>query len=187
MEAKKKYPRALAMKAAAALCSEMKPACARLVVAGSLRRRKEAVGDIEILYVPTFKTVPDGLFDTKEENQTDVVLARLLAAGVLGKRIKVTGGTTWGDKNKLAVHVETGVPVDLFSTDETSYWNYLVCRTGGMENNVAIATAAQAKGWKWTPYGPGFTDECGNVVQVTCEEDVFRLVGMAYRQPWERI
>lgn len=50
----------------------------------------------------------------------------------------------WGEKNKLAVHVRTGIPVDFFAATEANWWNYLVCRTGGEQNNIAIASHLSA-------------------------------------------
>jgi len=186
MSDKKRFERAVAMAVAAELCRELKPFCARLIVAGSLRRRKETVGDVEILFVPCFKEVADGLFETKQENQAEIAIDRLLRMGVLSKRIGAAGSTSWGDKNKLAVHERSKVPVDLFAATEANWFNYLVCRTGGAESNVEVATAAQKKGWKWNPYGEGFTNEQGRIVPVTSEQDVFRLAGLTWKEPWER-
>ena len=186
MNEKKKYPRAVALAVAAELCRALAPACARLVVAGSLRRRKEQVGDVEVLFVPRFEDVPDGLFDRKLEDQAERVIADLVARGVLAARIGAAGGTSWGPKNKLAVHEASRVPVDLFTATDANWWNYLVCRTGGAENNVALAQAAQAKGWKWNPYGPGFTDDTGRIVPVASKQDVFRLAGLPYLPPEQR-
>lgn len=183
---KTKFPRAAAMAAAAELCRALKPACERLVVAGSLRRRRAEVGDIEILYVPAFQTVPDGLFHTKKENRVDCILAQLLAEGLLRKRRNKLGSEIWGEENKFAVHVQSGIPVDLFQCRPASWFSYLVCRTGGAENNVRIASAALTKGWKWHPYGRGFSDQEGRLIPVESEQDVFRLVGLPYLEPWQR-
>lgn len=185
MSAKVKYPRDDALKVARELC-DIQRLCDRLICAGSLRRRKLAVGDVEILYIPKFATVPDGLFDKKVVNLVDVALEEMLKAGILAKRKNVNGSVMWGDKNKLAVHVASGIPVDFFAATEENWFNYLVCRTGGAENNMAIASAAQSKGWKWNPYGAGFTDDRGQLVPVKSERDVFDLVGLPYREPWER-
>lgn len=193
MSDKKKFDRAVAIKVAAELCREIKPACgasrtgeSRLIVAGSLRRRKERVGDVEILFVPMFQEVADGLFETKQENLAEAVIARWLETGVLKQRIGAAGSTSWGAKNKLAVHVASGVPVDLFTATEANWFNYLTCRTGGAENNVEIASAAKAKGWTWNPYGEGFTAADGSLVRVESEQDVFRLAGLPWKEPWER-
>ncbi len=45
---------------ASALVADLEPYCARIQVAGSIRRRKEMVGDIEIVAIPRYE--PDGLF-----------------------------------------------------------------------------------------------------------------------------
>lgn len=164
----------------------LQPHCDRLVVAGSLRRRKALVGDVEILYIPKFTTVPDGLFDSKQFNYSDHALEQMLQSGVIAKRKNVNGSEMWGEKNKLAVHVRSGIPIDFFSARESNWFNYLVCRTGGAESNTEIASAARAKGWKWHPYGQGFTDQHGCIHVVNSEQDVFSLAGLPYKEPWER-
>ena len=188
MSDRPKFARSVALEAARELCWVLKEVCVcgRIICAGSLRREKEQVGDVELLYIPEFATERAGLFDTERVNLVDRKLADLLAAGVLGKRRNVNGAETWGTKNKLAFHCASGVPVDLFEATQANWFNYLVCRTGGARSNVEVASAAQRKGWKWNPYGPGFTDQHGAIVPVTCERDVFDLMGLPYREPRDR-
>ena len=186
---KTKFPRAAALAVAAELCDALRPVTSRLIVAGSLRRRKAAVGDVEVLFVPRFHTEPDGFFDTKEVNLADDLLGLLLAKGALARRKNVNGSEMWGAKNKLALHVASGIPVDLFTATEESWFNYLVCRTGPGESNIAIASAAQAKGWKWNPYGAGFSRQIGLTTEqhiVTSEREAFEFVGLPFKEPWER-
>lgn len=189
---KKRWPRAQAIAVAKLLCDALAPACARLIVAGSLRRRRPDVGDVEILYVPKFATEQADMFSTREANLVDRILTDWLAGDVLAKRPSVTGGFAWGEKNKLAVHTATGMPVDLFTATESNWFNYLVCRTGGAENNVRIAQAAQARGWKWNPYGDGFSRGgplTGRPVEthpVASEREVFEFAGLPYLEPWQR-
>lgn len=195
MSGKTKYPRADALKVAKELCDLLKPLCAvkpdgspYLIVAGSLRRRKSEVGDVEILYVPQMVSVPDGLFEQKLMSRVDDLLDVLMRSpAIIAKRKNVNGSVMWGAKNKLAVEVASGIPVDFFAATEANWFNYLVCRTGGAENNTLIASAAQAKGWKWNPYGEGFTDERGQLVPVRAERDVYDLLGLEYKEPWERV
>ena len=186
MSTKQKFPREAALKVARHICLKLADHCSRLICAGSLRRRTLEVGDVEVLYIPEFVTVPDGLFDSKQLNRVDVVLEQFIEAGILAKRKNVNGSEMWGEKNKLAVHVASGIPVDFFAASEANWFNYLVCRTGGAESNRQIAVAANAKGWKWNPYGPGFTDEHGGIRCVASEREVFDLAGLPYREPWER-
>jgi len=186
---KTKFPRAAALAVAKELCDALRPVTERLIVAGSLRRQKDEVGDVEILFVPKLETVRDGLFDVKQISQVDAVLDRLLAAGVLAKRLNANGSVMWGDKNKLAVHMASRVPVDLFAATEANWFNYLVCRTGPGESNIAIASAAKAMGWQWHPYGTGFSRPVGLGTEervVASEREVFDFVGLPFKEPWER-
>jgi DNA polymerase/3'-5' exonuclease PolX len=186
MSDKVRYPRSDAMAVAKELCAALKPVTEKLVVAGSLRRRKPMVGDVEILFVPKMIEVKFDLFNTLKVSAADAYLEQMLKAAVLKKRLNAKGHSMWGEKNKLAVHVSSGIPVDLFTATEENWFNYAVCRTGGAQTNVRICEAAQARGWKWNPYGPGFTDHLGETRKVTSELDVFEFVGLKYLEPWER-
>ena len=183
---KPKFPRAEAIAVARIIVDFLKPFCERLIVAGSLRRRRTAVGDVEILYVPKYSAEPDGLFDTVRVNCVDRRLEQMLQCGTISKRLNTLGSETWGERNKLARHTTSQIPVDLFEATTSNWFNYLVCRTGSAANNTRIASAAQAKRWKWHPYAAGFTDHQGNSVRVESEQDVFRLAGLPYLEPWQR-
>jgi len=193
--AKTKYPRAEALAVARLLVQCLQPCCSRLIVAGSLRRRKAEVGDVEILYIPNVVSGPDpaDLFGRPIlHNAADVALAALQDKGILSRRLNAVGSVMWGERNKLAVHVESSIPVDLFAATPQNWWNLVVCRTGGMQSNIAICLAAIESGWKWEPYGEGFSRPNPErngwllVMPVTSEREVFEFVGLEYRAPWER-
>lgn len=161
----------------------MDPACKCVVIAGSLRRKKATVGDVELVFVPRTEVRAIDMFASAPVSLADEAIEAMLANGVIEKRASKTGSFAWGAKNKLAKHVESGIPIDFFATTAEAFFNYLVCRTGPAESNTRIATAAQRMGWKWNPYGPGFTNSNGETVVVTCERDVFRFVGLPYHEP----
>lgn len=199
MSGKTKFPRALAIEVAKAICDAIRPAVVEttdggrfLKVCGSLRRRKDLVGDVEIVYVPALAaglpttdlfgaTTPGQLI-----NPVDGVLQELIDQGILARRLNKLGRPSWGDENKLAVHVPSGVPVDLFSTSRVAWWGYVACRTGSAESNTRIAGEALRKGWRWHPTAGHFRDVMGRKVPITSEEDVFRLVGLPYLEPHQR-
>jgi DNA polymerase/3'-5' exonuclease PolX len=172
---KPRYPAALALEVARELCAALKPHCEKLIVAGSLRRRKKDVGDLEILFLPKFEKLPllkqadllSGPAEIEYLNLADAAIESLVQKAIILQRRNTLGSFTWGPKNKLARHTSTGIPVDLFTATEANWFNYLVCRTGSADNNVRIASAAQAKGWKWHPYDSGFTNSTGEPVPVT--------------------
>lgn len=183
---KQRWPRAEALDVARELVRALKPVCDRLVVAGSLRRRKADVGDVEIIYIPKFEERQADLISTEQVSLADEAIEALVRGGTLAKRASVTGSFAWGAKNKLAVH-RSGIPVDLFCTNEAAWWNYLVCRTGPADCNTRIASEAQRRGYRWNPYGAGFTCATrGDVFPMASEEAVFAFVGLPFLQPWER-
>lgn len=184
MSEKRRWPRAAAIAVARELCRELEPVTERLIVAGSLRRRKPFVGDVEILYVPKVETRPLDLLYSEPHNLVDEVLVRLIAIRRLAQRTNIFGHPNWGTKNKHALH-RTLIPVDLFAATTENWFNYLVCRTGPAESNTRIATEAQRRGWKWHPYGSGFETPNG-LRRVESERDVFEFLGLEYLEPWER-
>jgi len=188
MTGKTRHPRAAALAVVRELLPVLTPCCERIIVAGSLRRGRAEVGDVEILFIPRHEERQIDLVTRALVDLAGEASAMLLESGVLAKREGEAGHTGWGPKNKLAVHVTSGIPVDLFTATPENWWNYLVCRTGPKESNTRIAAAAQARGWKWSPYKPGFIHEASGEIRVMhSEEEVFAFVGMACPAPRDRV
>lgn len=191
--AKPKFPRALAIGVAREIVAALQPCCMtdRLIVAGSLRRRKAEVGDVEIVYVPIIeqRKGPSGDMFAPEayrpHNLADEAITLLIEGRVLEPRTNTLGHAMMGDSNKLLRHLSTGVPVDLFAIAAPSWWNYVVCRTGGEQTNIRIASEAKRKGWRWSPYSPGFK-RAGQIRAMHSEQEVFSFVGLPYQEPWDR-
>jgi DNA polymerase/3'-5' exonuclease PolX len=197
---KQRYPRYEALAIADELVAMLLPFCDRIAIAGSLRRRKPDVGDIEILYIPTVEnrsellTRPSDLFADSDPiktrditvNLVDEKLDELVAADVLERRKNALGREVYGEKNKLMRHIPSGIPVDLFAATAENWFSLLVCRTGSAESNTRICMAAQSMVFKWKPY-EGIVDELGNLHSITSERELFLLVGLPYLEPWERV
>ena len=193
MSDKPRFPRADAMRVARELCDALEPVCEseHLKVCGSLRRGKLDVGDVELVYVPRVESRPGpaDLFGNREfrpVNLVDEVLEKMLRDGIIERRLNVNGSPAWGALNKLARHVASGIPVDLFATTRRAWWSYIVCRTGSAKSNTAIATAAQRKQMTWHPYEGHFTDCMGREIPIVCEQDAFHIVGLPYKEPRDR-
>lgn len=188
MSDKPKFPRAEALEVTREILAILQPTTDRLIVAGSLRRRKLAVGDIELVYIPRTEVRPQAgtFWESEQINLTDEAIAKLEAEGILERRENVNGSTMFGPKNKLMRHRASGIPVDLFSATPDNWWNYLVCRTGSKETNTRIAMAARDRHMEWHPYGVGFTNRDRQWVRPQTEADVFKIAGLPYLEPWER-
>lgn len=188
-----KVPAAEAAEVAQDFVEALAPHCERIQVAGSLRRMKPFVSDVEILFVPKFEADPhpggDLFRPPPPINQAELAIRGLVLANVLRPRPNVREIPTWGPLNKLGVHVQSGLAIDLFTATAENWFNYLVCRTGSSESNIRVAAAAQARGWKWNPYGNGFSRPNGltrEIHLVTSEKEVFRFVGLPFLEPWKR-
>ena len=165
------------------------PFCERIVVAGSIRRRKPLVGDVEILYVPRIvnRPVPGDMFKREDADAAEAQINAWLLQRIISKRPSKTGIFTWGALNKLATHTGSGIGVDFFATTQANWWVSLVIRTGGKETNLKLTNGAIRIGRKLNAYGCGVTESDGNVIPATSEEHVFELCGVPYLAPEERI
>ena len=166
---------------AKAIAEELKellaPACEQIEIAGSIRRRKPDVGDIELLTIPKYTT---GV------NQLDREIGTLMMLGILGFRLNKRGSRVYGPKNKLLTHLPSGIGVDIFSTDNECWPVALVVRTGGKSTNKEIASRAIERGMRFHAYGRGFTRVDDSELICRSEQDVFKAVGLRYLEPWER-
>lgn len=186
---KRKWERELALSVADGLSEFLRPHCEpdRICFAGSLRRGKALVGDVEILYVPKIGAVqkPGEMFES-EGSLADRMIEELLLCRKIEKRWNKNGIFTWGAANKLATHRATGVPVDFFATTKEFWWMSLVIRTGPADLNIRLAQSARARGLALNAYA-AFTElSTGNVVVPKSEREVFELAGVPWAEPEER-
>jgi DNA polymerase/3'-5' exonuclease PolX len=187
MRKKTKWPRACAMYVAEEIQARLAPACLTITVAGSLRRGKTEVGDVEILYVPKMSKRPEDFFNERIISVADEVIEGLLNDGYFSKRPSRVGVFTWGESNKLAIHTASGIPVDLFSTSREKWWVSLVIRTGSKETNLRLTTGANKLNRTLNAYGFGTTDRAtGETTAATSERHVFELCGVPYLEPENR-
>lgn len=173
----------MAIAAAYELKNALAPFCHRIEIAGSLRRGKPEVGDIELVFIPKMDDRQIDFFTVAPVDTAGEKIESLLAAGELTKRPNVNGDFTWGERNKLATHVTSGIPVDFFSTTKDNWWVTLVIRTGSKETNLALTMGAQSKNARLNAYGCGVTWSDGTMTQAASEQHVFELCGVPYKEP----
>jgi DNA polymerase/3'-5' exonuclease PolX len=167
----------------------LQPFCERIQLAGSMRRKRALVGDIEVLCIPKFEQhTPPGEMFSQSTNMVNACITDFLQRGILSLRVKVDNTVANGDKLKLLKDTASGISLDLFITDPPSWFSILVCRTGGKDNNAAIATKAKAMGYRWMMGGEGFLHlHTNRITPIRSEEDVYSFVGMPYLKPEERV
>jgi DNA polymerase/3'-5' exonuclease PolX len=188
---KQKFPRAEALKVAEQIRAILAPHTSRIEIAGSIRRKRPEVGDVELLYVPKVSMSPADLFgeESLSVDHAAQAIEAMLAAGVLAKRKDINGRYCWGAKNRLAVHIQSGIPVDLFSTTEPNWYVSLVIRTGGKQTNLQLTTRANLRGYSLEAYGSGYRNVADRELfyAMLSEDDVFRFVGLRCLPPEKRL
>ena len=182
-----KYDRESARAVGEDLVRLLAPYCERIEIAGSIRRQRHQVKDIELLCVSQVASSLDMFGEvTTNHYALDAVLDSMVADGpVLRKRLNKRGLPTYGSQNKLLTHVKTGIPVDVFSTTAENWGMALVVRTGSKEFNVRMMSRFRELGMRGHAYG-GVTDRNGNDVECPDEATVFGLLGWPWIPPGER-
>jgi DNA polymerase (family 10) len=131
-------------------------------LAGSLRRRKETVGDIDLL------------ISAKKDNWAKLHQHFVSYGGV--KEVLLHGET------KSSVVLQEGRQVD-FRTVEPHQWGAaLQYFTGSKEHNVRIRDIARAIGLKISEYGV-FRADTEEWIGGSTEEEVYKLIGMQWIPP----
>lgn len=182
----KPIPWQIAFEKASEIVEQLKSCCERIQIAGSLRRLRPTVNDIEILCIPKLELQnKEGCLLQEEENLLELKLISLLDNGILSQRLKKDGTKTFGRTIKL-LHIEPcKIALDIFSTTHEGWFNNLVSRTGGKQTNITIASSAKRRGLQWLPFGNGFLN--GEVlVNISSEDEVFTMVGLPYPVPRDR-
>jgi len=134
------------------------PEISRLSVAGSLRRKKETVRDIDILVI---SQKPQKIMD---------VFSRLPNVGtVLAK-----------GETKSSVRTKDDVQVDCRVEEEKSFGAALLYFTGSKNFNIKLRQLANKLGLKINEYGVFRKDKfvCGRT-----EEEIFKILNMPYIEP----
>jgi DNA polymerase/3'-5' exonuclease PolX len=186
---KPRWPADFARHIANELVEALRSRCEQVCIAGSLRRGKAEVGDIEILYVPRIGLIrKPGLLFADSGPMADELLEQWLTTGVLTKRPNKNGVTAWGPLNKLAKHVASGINVDLFATTREHWFVSLVVRTGSAEMNTQLAASALRQGLKLHVGANAAIERTATDEQIVpqSEREVFELCGVPYREPHER-
>ncbi len=155
----------VALKVAENIVMELKDTglCSNIEVAGSVRRRKESIGDIDIL-----------VSSKQPQKVMDVFCNYALVERVLGK-----------GETKSSVQLSAGVNADLRVVDADVFGAALHYFTGSKEHNVAVRSLGIKKGMTINEYGvhKGTAEKKGKLLASRTEEDVYKAVGLPWIPP----
>lgn len=132
-------------------------------LAGSLRRRKETIGDIDVLV------------SCEEKYRKKIVshfVSSTIAKQVLAK----------GDTKASIILKDSGKQVDLRIVNEDEWGAALQYFTGSKEHNIHLRTIAKDKGYKISEYGI-FNIKNEKKVAGKTEEEIYRTLGFQMIPP----
>lgn len=155
------------------VADELSPFCDRLSIAGSIRRRRDWVNDVDIVCIPKDR------------------------AGLLA-RIKRNCQIVTDAEQKIVARLRNGVPLDiwlahgekrdLLSLTPSNFGTLLTCRTGSVAHNIWLVEHAKMIGLRWHPHqGVYDPKKLGDNLIASAEEaDVFAALGLGFVPPEAR-
>ncbi len=134
--------------------------------AGSFRRRKETVGDVDILIA------------VKKSSET---LASEIEAAIkelpIVERVVAAGGT------RIAFDLRSGLRVDIRIVSVVEWGSALLYFTGSKEHNISLRRRAIDRGLKLSEYG---LFRGAKVIASKKETDIYAALDLPYVEPWNR-
>jgi DNA polymerase (family X) len=154
--------------------------CEKIAVAGSIRRRRSKIHDIDMVAIPRYEEgTPRTLFGDRERiNVLDAELARLSSEG----KVQII------ERGPKAVRFNVKpeeCAVDLYIASPTTWATLLLIRTGSREHNIHMCTLAKERGMQLKADGSGLF-RGSHMVARDSEESIFEALGLPYVPPEKR-
>ncbi|OGZ65086.1 MAG: DNA polymerase III [Candidatus Staskawiczbacteria bacterium RIFCSPHIGHO2_01_FULL_36_16] len=130
----------------------------KISLAGSVRRRKETIGDVDILVV--------------SDKPSKIMDFFVKLEGV--EKVWARGPT------KSSVRMKDGFDIDIRIVPQKSYGSALQYFTGNKDHNVATRRIAMSKGLKLSEYGVFFGKK---QIAGRTEKEVYEAIGLPYIEP----
>lgn len=167
---------------------ELLPYCNKIDIAGSVRRKREYVKDIEIVCVPKTNLSFD-VFDFPQINRDRLFIKQVYALGRLVKGNPING-------RYVKILVRDEIKIDIFITTPEDYYRIFAIRTGPAEySHKTIARKWSQMGWVGTPEGLRLKKQIDqeekpiNLILPPAwksERDFFAWLGIVYLDPEDR-
>lgn len=137
----------------------------KISIAGSLRRMKAMVNDIDIIA------------SVKEGKNRDVLLKFTRSSQV--RRVVMIGDT------KATVILKNGIQADMRVVKPEEYYAALQYFTGSKEHNIQLREIAKEKGLLLSEYGLFYRDT-EVPIPINSEEEIYEKLGVEYPDPTKR-
>lgn len=138
----------------------LKPYCEKIEVAGSVRRLKPEIKDVDIVLIPS-------------------------NPGMLSQEIDRLGPPIM-DGDKLRRVEYNGTQIDLYYATPQTWATLLLIRTGSKESNISLCSRARRLGMKLKANGDGIIGKEGQLITIESEQQIYEILELKYQEPWER-
>jgi DNA polymerase (family 10) len=152
------------------IVDELAPFCSSIEIAGSIRRKRPEVHDIDIVCIP--RDVP-GL------KRRALLNAHELCCGEQVLRVETVVGI------QVDIYFAHAEKPDLFRPIPSNWGTLMVCRTGSAQHNIMLCQQAAKLGMKWDPHH-GVFDQNGEWIAGVSEKDVFGALRVGWLAPEKR-
>jgi len=148
------------------LLLQISPMCDRALIAGSIRRGKLTINDIDFVVIPK----------AQKDLFWNAIAKRLQHIGLKKQK--------HGPKLMTYYHPRENFAVDIYRATHETWGILTLIRTGSKEHNVKLCNRALSLGLKLSAADGVLKD--GQVIASGTEEAIFKALGMGYVPPERR-
>lgn len=156
--------------------AELAPMCDLIEIAGSIRRQRAEVGDIDLVVLPR----AGQLGAIKDRCRRS---CRVITDGeqnfICNLRLAP------GREFQLDIFFARPAVKDLLQTVPGNFGSLLLCRTGSKEHNIFMVEHAKRLGLVWRPYA-GVFDGDGYCLAAESEPEIFKALDLEFVPPERR-
>lgn len=164
---KKTFPLEVGDEIAELVAAPLRPISDAVVVAGSVRRRRPEIGDVELVVLP---------------KDLDELLKRLASFGFTGGD-RIQKGTAYTGQGKHA----KPVPVEIYIAHKPEEMGAMVLMyTGDYVSNISLRSIAKRAGWKLDQYAIWDAKTGKKLLQSPDERDFYDFLGVDWHDPEDR-
>ena len=162
-----------AQRMAETIVVELAPFCERITVAGSIRRQRPMVNDIDIVALPRI-------------GQEQAFRDRCMQRASVVTNAPQTLVVILENKVQLDIWIASPKGSDLFEPRPCNYGSLLLVRTGSKAHNIHLINHAKSLGMTWNTYWGVFDYTGRNCVAADTEEEIFKALKLEFVPPEKR-
>ena len=140
--------------------AKLLPYCERIEIAGSIRRKKPFVHDIDMVCIPS--------------NQGQFI-----------RQLQEMGKIEMGGQKLIRCSLSE-ISLDIYIATSETWATLLLIRTGSARHNIMLCSRAKRLGMKLHADGTGITKYGENLATIQSEQDIYSTLSMKFEEPEQR-